>query len=272
MGATLLEPLKPGAKRLPRIYRSGNFCGHKPDSPRWHLYKAPSKLLPIQKDSQLSVKSFYTNPSLLPRLCSVLSDGGIRATNKNGSHRQISSERRESIVLVLMWVIGRLNFATGKIGFRQYHDGNTRGIAIDQIANELKLSYSSVQRSLAQLSESSYMDYDERYETFKDVTSTGEIEKYDRRVISIRSVSPDLFVHLGIDRERLAKTRDYATEKWKKSRQEYIEKVVKKRRDSDFKALFNADLVETPKSNSKDAVGYYLKQISLALSEKPPPT
>ena len=266
-----IERLQPGAKRLPRINHGGNFCGHNPDAPRWHFYQAPKKCLPIQKDAQSRLKSFYWTPSLLPRLCCVLSNGNFRAINKDGSHRQISSERRESLVLVLMWVIGRLNFATGKIGVKRYHDGNTHGIAIDTIADELNLSYSSVQRSLAQLNEASYMDYDERYETFKKTTEAGQVEKHDRRVISIRSVSPDLFAHLGIAKEKLAKVRDYARQKWEKARKEYIEKVVKKRRDEDFRELFKFDLLEPPKNNTREAVSFHLKQLSLLLSEKSPP-
>lgn len=255
-----------------RTFREGNYCGHIPDKPRWHYYQTPSKgkLLPIQKALQKKVKGFYSNPYLLPRLCCVLDSGKTRSINKNGHFRQISSERRESLVLVLLWVVGRLNFATGEIGVRCYHNGKTRGIALDTIADELNLNYSAVQRAFAQLKESGYMDYDERYETF-EMEEKGVIKKYDRRVISIRSIKLKFFDDVGISMEWLLRAQKYARELWLKKRNVYFANHSKKRGGK--KALsFSLSVPELNTQLDNTALGKEVfRQLRLML-EAPPPS
>jgi len=256
-------------KYTPRTNNGGNFCGHDPENPRWHCYQPPLKLLPIQKKTQAKLKEFYSAPDLLPRLTRVLSNGDERSFNNNGQRRQVSSERREHIALVMQWVVGRLNFATGDLGFRKYSDGQTMGIAIDTIANELSLNYSAVQEALSHLYHAGYMDYTERYETEKHHDGSSELEFYKRRLISIRSVSPRFFIDLGLSYEEIIGAQTYAKQKWEQARKKYWEKKSRKRASSTPCATPGL-----PPSMSSNEVGAaFLSQIKLNLSDPylPPP-
>ena len=250
-------------KYTPRINNGGNFCGHDPENPRWHCYQPPLKLLPIQKKTQAKLKEFYSAPDLLPRLTRVLSNGDERSFNNNGQRRQVSSERREHIALVMQWVVGRFNFATGDLGFRKYSDGQTMGIAIDTIADELSLNYSAVQEALSHLYHAGYMDYTERYETAKCHDDMGEIEGYKRRLISIRSVSPCFFIDLGISYKEIIGAQTYAKQKWEQARKKYWEKKSRKRANST-----QCPIPELPLGMNSNEIGAaFLSQIKLNLSD-----
>ncbi len=270
---------------VPRMYVPGNYCGHDPENPRFHLYKAPKhKLLPIQTKAQEKIKAFYSNPDLLPQLTRVLSNGQERTKNRNGQRRRVSSERRETVSLVMLYVIGKLNFATSELGFRRYHDGKTMGISIDTIAEELGINYSAVQEALSHLYHANYMTYTERYEPFKRKNEIdGSIESYDRRVISIRTVQPTFFLDLGISYKDQTSAKEYAKQKWRDNRVKFFAEKSQggnKPHVSSYKHVIikkpgmEAEVVDISSAvNIKDIGERSIRQARLALEDpyNPPP-
>lgn len=253
----------------------GNFCGHDPENPRWHLYEVPASLLLIQKKAQKKIKAFYSQPDLLPRLSYVLSNGKRRSTNRNGQFRQVDSNRREHIALVLLWVVGKLNFANGKLGYRHFHDGQTHGIAIEEIATALQINYSAVQEALSHLYHADYMEYEERYENrtrWND--ATGKKEFYKRRIISVRTLKAAFFADIGMSYVDLEEAQRYAAKKWERDRAVYFAKQARKRRpqaQGAIKPTTPFSLPELPPGMSSKEVGQaYLAQLKFDLNAPDP--
>ena len=94
---------------------TGNRCGHRPQSPAWHLFNEPETRRPLPhfiQDLLDKVRDYYTKPSLLPTLANL--SGKINKLS--GKPRQNRSEAREAESLVMQAILSRTDFASLRVG------------------------------------------------------------------------------------------------------------------------------------------------------------
>lgn len=225
---TVLEPLKPNAKRLPRIYTPGNFCGHIPDRP---AFKAVIKRLaskprqhPILRKAILAIGDYYHSPALLKLIDNVLHNGESRKKRQDGKYRKTRSERRDAVAMCLAFMLSETNLMKLQVGIIPYSDfKGLIGKTYQNMADELGLSLSRVKRACQHIKKAGYISITPR----RDKQSDGTY----KALSPIICIKQCLFVLIGISKEWLEGARSHQFEKWKAERNKRFSKAVQKQTD-----------------------------------------
>jgi hypothetical protein len=172
----------------------------------------------------------------------------LATTHSNG--RQVRSERRESIAAVSQVLLHYLELSTLKVGFYAGLDKFIH-LDIEYIAKKANLSFSRAKRAITALAEAGYIKITRQYKKKEDGTFAGEP--------SIRQISVQFFIDLGMDVQKLFFARD-----WKRKKEEKAQaKGALKKLKGIVQAVtsFSSHLVSSkakrqmPSSIAKDLIG-----------------
>ncbi len=163
-----------------KYLRTGNRCGHQPDSPRWFDPPASHRQRPrILLKLAEKVRGYYQQPAAtIPSL-----------NLANGSERQQRSERREACIQLLEAMIHYLDLVTLRVGFPR-SDGSFQNLTLEFLAHISRLGERRAERAVADLVKAGIISIKHRYEKQEDGNYRG--------LAAVRSVSQDLFVCLGL--------------------------------------------------------------------------
>ncbi|MCG8313797.1 MAG: hypothetical protein MI976_11320 [Pseudomonadales bacterium] len=219
-----LEHLRPGAKRLPRFNRGGNFCDHCPDKPSFrktvqHLANQASH--PLLRHAILRMGRYYHDTRLLQSIDRILGSGDFRTKNKNGGYRKVRSERRDAIAIVFAYALSEMSLMKLQVGKVPYSD--FKGLLADtyeDIANKVGLSLIRVKRAFQHIKNAGYISITPR-----------RIKQEDGSFKSLSAViriQECVFSLLGVSKEWLERARQHQYSKWKKERLRRFDKAVQK--------------------------------------------
>lgn len=176
---------------------SGNRCGHTPDAPRFFCPPGHHKRRPPVLDRAIDKwEEVYRKAKKFFKKLATSHDNG----------RQVRSERREAIAAVSQVLLHYLELSTFRVGF---YAGFNKFIHLDieYIAKKANLSFSRAKRAITALAEAGYIKITRQYKKKEDGTFDGEP--------SIREISIQFFIDLGIDVQKLFFARD-----WKRKNEE----------------------------------------------------
>src|SRR5579885_77224 len=179
---------------------TGNRCGHEPDAPRFFSPPDHHKRRPTVLDRAIDKweEVYRKAKKFLGRL----------ATSHSGG-RQVRSERREAIAAVSQVLLHYLELSTFRVGF---YAGFNKFIHLDieYIAKKANLSFSRAKRAITALAEAGYIKITRQYKKKEDGTFDGEP--------SIREISIQFFIDLGMDVQKLFFARDWKRKKEEKAK------------------------------------------------------
>ena len=189
---------------------SGNRCGHAPDAPRFFNPPDNHKRRPTVLDRAIDKweEVYRKAKKFLQKLAT---------THANG--RQVRSERREAIAVVAQVLLHYLELSTLKVGF--YITGLNKFINLDieYIAKKAGLSFSRAKRAITALADAGYIKITRQHKKKEDGTFGGEA--------SIREVSIQFFIDLGMDVQKLFFARDWKRKKEEKAQSKGALKKLK---------------------------------------------
>lgn len=179
---------------------AGNRCGHNPKKPRIGkpAFEGPPKVIAAFISR---MNNFYWNPGSLPALC-------YTKTHKGKEPQTIRTELRESIILVLAYMVSYLDIPTMIVRDPRSIGPNSpiRGIPIYWIAKHLGISITRVERAVRHLRACGILTTDRRFE-FKN----GEYRGYP----ALRSIDARIFNLLGLS-QSLRRSQDAIRKKQKR--------------------------------------------------------
>ena len=185
---------------------TGNRCGHNPEqfaTDRLALPKVKGGHLPsVLKKAIKRSAEFFTDPDVMSRL-------GYHKNklNKDGSYRQVRSENREAVVLVLHAVLSAIDLASLRVGYYK-PDGTFRNYTCDELAarvgltclerhpedpaNPRQVANSRWWRALGWLKAAAGLKLFEQYEEKEDGSKRGRaaIKTMDERFLMLLSQYP----------------------------------------------------------------------------------
>jgi uncharacterized protein YxeA len=177
---------------------SGNRCGHMPDAPRFFNPPDHHKQRPAILDRAIDAwevvyrkaKKFFKK---------------LATSHNNG--RQVRSERREAIASISQVMLHYLELSTLRVGFYV----GSKFVHLDQeyMAKKAGLSLSRAKRAIADLEEEGYVKITRQYKKKEDGTFEGEP--------SIREITVQFFIDLGMDVQKLFFARDHKRKKEEKA-------------------------------------------------------
>jgi hypothetical protein len=187
----------------------GNRCGHVPNDPRFYLRPENSKTRPsILENAIERLKDVYRRPKKFFRKLATF----------HPHNRQKRSERREAIASISQVLLNYLELSTLRVGF--YAETKFINLDLEYIAKKAGLNFIRGKRAIADLVKAGYIKVSRQFDKKEDGTFKGKP--------SIREISVQFFIDLGIDVQKLFYTRE-----WKRKKQEKLfqKKAQKKMRD-----------------------------------------
>ena len=177
---------------------SGNRCGHVPDAPRFFNPPDHHKRRPAVLDRAIDAwevvyrkaKKFFSK---------------LATSHDNG--RQVRSERREAIAAIAQAILHYLELSTLRVGF--YVGNKFVHLDIAYLAEKAGLSLSRAKRAIADLAEAGYVKVIRQYKKKEDGTFEGKP--------SIREITVQFFIDLGLDVQKLFFARDHKRKKEEKA-------------------------------------------------------
>jgi hypothetical protein len=176
---------------------TGNRCGHVPSEPRFFNRPDHHKARPSVLEKAVErLKDVYRQPKKFFKKLGTF----------HSNNRQKRSERREAVVSVAQVLLHYLELSTLRVGF---HAESLEFIALDleYIAKKAGISVLRARRALADLIRVGYLKVSRRF----DKKENGSFAGFP----SIREISIQFFIDLGIDAKQLIFARD-----WKRKKQE----------------------------------------------------
>lgn len=176
--------------------KTGNKCGHCPDSPRYFVPPEKHNQRPkVLKRVIDAIRQYYANPATLPALNAV-----------NESDRQQRSERREACIAILGCILHYTDLVTLRVGVPQM-DGCMAGLTMPYLAELSGLGERRAERAIADLKAAGII-------TVHPICQKVEEAIY-KGIAAIRTVSKELFDALGF-RHWLRHEREKAAARRKK--------------------------------------------------------
>ena len=181
---------------VPRVNEGGNFCGHRPCSPRLDLVKpSTAKRRPrILKVLQVRLKAYYNSPRVLPSL-----------NNANRSKRQQRSERREACLQLMTAILEFTDLASLRCGVPT--QAGFLSLTLDYLVQFTGLGQRRAERALADLKSA-------RLLTVAQPRQLGEDGQW-RGLAAVKAVNKLLFSAFGLG-HRLRHERDRAAARLKR--------------------------------------------------------
>jgi hypothetical protein len=187
----------------------GNHCGHVPNDPRFYHRPENHKRRPAVIEMAISaLMSAYGFPKkFLQKLLDL-----------NPSKRRKRSERREAMGSVAQVMLHYIDLTTLRVGF---YDASGKFIPLDlkYIAKKAGISVIRAKRAIADLEKAKYAKITRQFNKKEDGTFQG--------TPSIREVSVQFFIDLGIDIQRLFFAREWKRKKQEKERKKKTYKKLK---------------------------------------------
>ena len=187
----------------------GNRCGHLPHQPRFYLRPEHTKARPSVLEHAIErLKDVYHRPKKFFKKLATF----------HPSDRQKRSERREAIASVSQVLLHYLELSTLRVGF--YAGTKFIHLDLEYIAKKAGLNFIRTKRAMADLVKAGYIQVSRQFDKKEDGTFKGKP--------SIREISVQFFVDLGMDIQKLFFTRE-----WKRKKQEKVfqKKAQEKMRD-----------------------------------------
>jgi len=215
---------------------SGNRCGHDPENPQLSPVEpiksgpgCPPRILSLAAER---AKEWFFTPAKCPLL------GG-------DSERQVRSERREAIQVVLEFLLGRLDLASLCVGTPTMKDGLI-DLDMKAIVAGTGLGQRRCERAIGNLKEAGFM------EVKQPRLKNDEGHYFGLRAIRVLTVR--FFEWLGLG-PMLARERARASKALKERLARYGRSLsdVMKRKVDRFKPLFSQKPVQEPRPKSLDA-------------------
>jgi len=191
------------------IGADGNRCGHVPHEPRFYLRPEDNKARPSVLENAIErLQDVYRRPKKFFRKLATF----------HPSDRQKRSERREAIASVSQVLLHYLELSTLRVGF--YAGTKFIQLDLEYIAKKAGLNFIRAKRAMADLVKAGYIKTSRQFDKKEDGTFQGKP--------SIREISVQFFIDLGIDIQKLFFTRE-----WKRKKQEKVlqKKAQEKMRD-----------------------------------------
>ncbi|MBA2651696.1 MAG: hypothetical protein H0U73_05465 [Tatlockia sp.] len=193
--------------RRANLDRTGNWCGHNSDAPRFFEKPEQHKPRPnILTWAMAAWCRFYNLPS------SYFSE--LRLYRK--SERQQRSESREAVASIAQVLLHYTELATLRVGVPQIAEG-FRSLKIEFLAEKAGLGLKRAQRAVALLKRAGYLRVIERFDTKE--------EKGDTRFIGLAAVkclTPTFFKACGINLQALSAQRKLARKRLKRKHNEMV--------------------------------------------------
>jgi uncharacterized protein (DUF2132 family) len=185
----------------------GNRCGHVPSEPRFYHRPQQHKPRPsILEQAIEGIKNLARKPKrFLKKLAFHFND------------RQVRSERREAIVSVTQVLMHFLELVTLRVGF---YSGLDKFIPLDleYIAEKAGIHFLRAKRAIADLVEAGYITITRQFDKKEDGTFAGKP--------SIRTISIQFFIDLGIDMVKFCSTREWKRQQLENKRAKSARKKV----------------------------------------------
>lgn len=188
---------------------SGNRCGHAPRDPRFYLRPEPHKPRPSVLEQAIDrLKDVYRRPKKFFKKLATF----------HLHDRQKRSERREAIASVSQVLLHYLELSTLRVGF--FTEAGFVHLDLNYIAAKAGLSFIRAKRAIADLVRAGYIKVSRQFGKKDDGTFDGKP--------SIREISIQFFIDLGVDMQKLSSIRA-----WKRKKQEKVaeKRARKKMRD-----------------------------------------
>lgn len=174
----------------------GNRCGHVPNDPRFYQRPEHHKLRPVVLEQSIEkIKDLARKPKK-----------GLKKLARHVNDRQVRSEQRESLVSVTQVLLHFLDLVTLRVGF--YSGDTFIPLDLEYIAEKAGIHYLRAKRALERLAEVGYITITRQYDKNEDGTFSGKP--------SIRTISIQFFMDLGIDMAKFCSTREWKTKQLEK--------------------------------------------------------
>lgn len=194
---------------IPALGVIGNRCGHVPREPRFYHRPENHKRRPsVLEGAILALESAYHVPKRF-----LKSFVGL-----NPKNRRKRSERREAASSVAQVLLHYLELSTLRVGF---YDGSGGFVPLDltYIAKKAGITFTRAKRAISDLVKAGYIKVARQFDKKDDGTFRG--------LPSIREISVQFFLDLGVDIERLFFTREWKRKKQEKSFAKQANKKLK---------------------------------------------
>lgn len=186
---------------FPRFNEGGNYCGHRPDSPRIALTQVvqtgkgglPGIITTLMK----RCVDYYDRPWKIPSL-----------NNADGAGQQQRSERREACLSALWAILKYTDLSTLRVGVPA-RGGEFINLSIRYLANQTSLSRSRFERAFSDLKTAGIISVQQRCEKKEDGGYAG--------LSAVKRVSPLIFSIFGLG-ARLKFERGRAKKRAKQAR------------------------------------------------------
>ena len=237
----------------PRVNRGGNYCGHDPHAPKFpqvinRLLEA--NLHPLQKVAINNLKNYYRSPSILEKLGRIKANGELRSRRKDGGFRKVRTDQADMNIMVMAFLIGKVNLMKLQVGVVPYHDPDgLYGPTETQIASALNESVVRVRRALAHWKNAGYLTITQRRRPRQDGEGWESLSP-------VFCVKETVFVLVGVSKKWLRRTRDWKSKAWKSERNRRFQKAVEKERD-----LYQA--------KQREAQDFFLQDLMRRVEELP---
>ncbi len=199
-GAAPLEPVE-GT-------RSGNRCGHDPANPRTYTRDSDHKKTfdALQIASENAQRYAFSPEGVLDLI-----------DFSRESDRQVRSERREAVSLVLGVLINHADMARLRV-VRYLNGTSWRDMKITEIAKVANITVKRCERALKDLKRAGYLTLEKRF-TFKK----GAI----RALVSIKRLNAVLFHHLGVGWGKLNQCIQWAKKRLERRQKQHSKAEAK---------------------------------------------
>jgi hypothetical protein len=219
----------------------GNRCGHVPTSPR--LFNRPDHNKPrphILEQAIGKLKDVYDRPKKFFKKLATF----------NPSNRQKRSERREAIASVSQVLLHYFDLVTFRVGFYTA-SGVFVPLDLEYIAEKAGIHFGRAKRAIAEITKAGYADAVRQFTKKENGTFQGSA--------SIRKLSVQFFIDLGIDIQKLSFARD-----WKRKQQA---KVADKKNKKKMRGMLQAatSLGGMVKSSFKKVRHHFPKKVDKEL-------
>lgn len=189
------------------LSRSGNWCGHFPDSPRFFAkpehHRSRPKILTWASEAW---RRFYSSPN------SCFKE--IRFTRK--STRQQRSESREAVASIAEVILHYTELASLRVGVPHKTEGFT-SLGIEFLAKKAGIGLKRAQRAVAVMKRAGYLKLIERFE-IKGEEFIG--------LAAVKSLTPSFFKACGVNLQALAAQRRLARKRLNKNRMRVQEDIA----------------------------------------------
>ena len=185
------------------LERRGNWCGHRPDLPRFfktpEAHKARPKVLTWAIDAW---SRFYTLPSAYFKELRIHRD----------SDRQQRTESREALASIAQVLLHYTELASLRVGVPHASEG-FRSLTIEFIAKKAGIGLKRAQRAIKLLVRAGYLKMIERFD-IKEERFIG--------LAAVKCLTPSFFKACGIKLQLLSSHRILARKRLNKKRSTYI--------------------------------------------------